>query len=70
MASLSQTLLQQQGRPAFVVPCTVTSTSPLEVSILGAVDVPAVSVAGTTVSLGAANALVVSSGSPIVLPIG
>jgi hypothetical protein len=70
MANLSQTLLQQQGRPAFIVPCTVTSTSPLQVTILGATAVPAVLIAGTTASLGAANALVVSSGSPILLPIG
>lgn len=70
MPSLSQTLLQQQGRPAYVVPCEVTSTSPLEITILGSTDVPAVRIAGTTVSLGAANALVVSAGSPILLPIG
>lgn len=70
MSNLSQTLLQQQGRPAYVVPCTVTSTSPLLVTILGTTGVPAVRIANTTVSLGAANALVVSSGSPILLPIG
>lgn len=70
MTSLSQTLLRQQGSPAYVVPCTVTSTSPLLVTILGATSVPAVLIAGTTASVGAANALVVSSSSPILLPIG
>lgn len=70
MTSLSVTLLEQQGRAVYVVPCTVTSTSPLEVTILGATAVPAVLIDGTTASLGAANALVVSGGSPILLPIG
>jgi len=70
MSELSRTLLQSRGRPAYLVPCVVTSTSPLEVSIMGATGVLAVRVAGSTVSLGAANALVVDSGSPIVLPIG
>ena len=70
MTELSRTLLQSQGRPAYLVPCTVTATSPLTVTIMGATGVLAVKVAGSTVALGAANALVVDSGSPIVLPIG
>lgn len=70
MANLSQTLLQQQGRSVYVVPCTVTSTSPLQVTLLGATSVPAVLIAGTTASLGAANCLVISGAEPILLPIG
>jgi hypothetical protein len=70
MANLSQTLLQQQGRPAYVVPCTVTQVSPPLVTLLGATNVPAVRIANTTVSLGAANCLVISGAEPILLPIG
>ena len=66
---LSRTLLEQQAARVFMVPCVVTSTSPLEVTLLDAVDVPGVGVAGVTYSLGAANALVVSGASPVVLPI-
>ena len=70
MLNFTRTLLEQQGSPAFVVPCTVTQVSPLLVSMLGGSNIPAVSIAGATYSLGAANALCVSPGKPIILPIG
>lgn len=70
MADLSKALLTQQTRTVSLVPCTVTSTSPLLITIFGLTNVPAVRVAGSTVSLGAANALVAQGTSPIVLPIG
>jgi len=70
MSELSRTLLQSRGRAAYVVPCEVTATSPLLITVMGGASVPAVKIAGTTVALGAANALVMDSGSPIVLPIG
>jgi hypothetical protein len=66
----SRSLLSQAGSPAFLVPCVVSSVTPLRVSLLGAENVAAVKVAGATYSLGAANALVVSGSSPVVLPIG
>jgi hypothetical protein len=66
----SRVLLEQQGSPVSLVPCTVTQVTPLLVTVLGATGVSAVKVAGATYSLGAANALFVSGASPIVLPIG
>lgn len=66
----SRSLLAQAGSPAFVVPCVVTSVSPLQISFLGADAVTGVRLAGCDYSLGAANALVVAGSSPIVLPIG
>ena len=70
MSELSRTLLQSRGRQVYLVPCAVTSTSPLLITVMGATSIPAVRIAGTTVGIGAANALVMDSGSPIVLPIG
>lgn len=70
MADLSKALLTQQGRPVTLAPCTVTSTSPLLITVFGQPNVPAVRIANTTVSLGAANALLAPGTSPIVLPIG
>lgn len=71
MLSFTKTLLEQQGTPAYIVPCTVTQTSPLLVSMLGEDGIPGVSIAGLTYTLmGAANALCVSPGKPIILPIG
>lgn len=62
--------LLEQGSPAMVVPCEVTQVTPLLITVLGSTAVPAVKIAGATYSLGAANALMVSGSSPIVLPIG
>lgn len=70
MLAFTKTLLEQQGKPVWLVPCTVTQVSPLVVSLLGATSIPAVSIAGATYSLGAANALLTSPGKPIILPIG
>jgi hypothetical protein len=69
MFSFTRTLLESQGSPCRVVPCTVTQLSPLLISLLGQVDVPAVKIAGADYSLGAANCLVASPSKPIVLPI-
>lgn len=60
----------EQGQPVRLVPCTVTQVSPLLITILGEPNVPAVKVAGGTYTLAAANALIVASGKPIVLPLG
>ena len=70
MFSFTKTLLEQQGRPVFIVPCTVTQVSPLLVTLLGGTNIPGVKIAGATYTLGAANALVTSPGKPIILPIG
>lgn len=70
MLNLTRTLLEQQGNPAFLVPCTVTATSPLTVTLLGRTGIPGVSIAGATYALGAANALLTNPGKPIILPIG
>lgn len=67
---LTKALLETQGNPLYLVPCTVTATSPLTITLLGQTGVAAVKVAGGTYSLGAANALVAKVGQPIVLPIG
>lgn len=69
MLPLTRSLLEQQGKPIYLVPCTVTQVSPLLVDILGT-NVPGVSIAGASYSLGAANALLTSPGKPIILPIG
>jgi hypothetical protein len=62
-------LLEQQGSPCRLVPCVVTRVSPLQITLLGESNIPAVKIAGATYSLGAANALVSSPSKPIVLPI-
>lgn len=60
-----------QGRPVFLLPCTVTQVSPLLVSIQGGDNIPGVSIAGATYTVNAAaNALMTSPGKPIILPIG
>lgn len=70
MLPFTKSLLEQQGKPMFLVPCTVTQVSPLLVDMLGGSSIPGVSIAGASYSLGAANALVTSPGKPIILPIG
>lgn len=60
----------EQGVPVRLVPCVVTSTSPLLVTINGQTGMSAVKIAGATYSLGVANALLPTVGKPIVLPIG
>jgi hypothetical protein len=70
MIPAAKTLLEQRGKPVWLVPCTVTQTSPLLVTLLGETNIPAVSIAGASYSLGAANALMTSPGKPIILPIG
>jgi hypothetical protein len=67
---LTKTLLEQQAKPVYLVPCTVTQLSPLQVSLLGQDAVPGVGLGGLTYSLGAANALLTTPGKPIILPIG
>ncbi len=66
---LSKALLEQQGSPVYLVPCTVTQVTPLLITLLGATNVPAVKIAGGTYTLAAANALVTKAGQPIVLPL-
>lgn len=66
----TRSLLDQVGAPARVVPCQVTSITPLQISVLGATGVTGVKIAGGVYSLGPANALLISGASPIVLPIG
>jgi hypothetical protein len=58
------------NRPVSMVPCTITSLSPLRVSINGATNILGVKLAGLTYSTGAALALVTSPGTPVILPIG
>lgn len=70
MQPLAQTILQNQGRPVTIVPCTVTQVSPLQVNILGGTGIPAVKIAGATYTLGQANALLCPPNQPIILPIG
>lgn len=65
---LAKALLEQQGTPVYIVPCTVTQVTPLLITLLGTTSVPAVKVIGATYSLNAAVALVSKSGQPIVLP--
>ncbi|MGH1547981.1 hypothetical protein ACRAWB_01900 [Leifsonia poae] len=63
---------QNQRAHVFLAPCTVTQVSPLLVTVEGGTDVPGVSIAGATYSLGPANALMVDgrASKPIILPIG
>lgn len=71
MLDLTKQLLEQQAKPVYLVPCTITSVSPLVVSLLGATGIPAVSIPGATYTVNAAaNALLTSPGKPIILPIG
>ena len=70
MQALAQTILQNQGRPVSIVPCTVTQVSPLLVTINGGMGIPAVKIAGATYTLGQANALLSPPNQPIILPIG
>jgi hypothetical protein len=67
---IAQTILQNQGRPVTIVPCTVTQVSPLQVTILGGTSIPAVKIAGATYTVGQANALLCPPNQPIILPIG
>jgi hypothetical protein len=65
---LAKSLLEQQGDPCFIVPCTVTQVTPLLITLLGQTNVPAVKVIGATYTLNAAVAVVTKAGQPIVLP--
>ena len=68
--ALTKQLLEQQAKPVYLVPCTITAVSPLQVSMLGG-TYPGVSIPGCTYTVGAAaNALLTSPGKPIILPIG
>jgi hypothetical protein len=69
--ALTKTLLEQQAIPASIVPCTITQVGPLQVTMLGQTNVPAVSVQGCTYTVNAnAIALLTNPGKPIILPIG
>lgn len=70
MLPFTKSLLEQQAKPIYLVPCVVTQVSPLQVSLLGQDGLPGVPLAGLTYSLGAANALLTSPGKPIILPLG
>lgn len=71
MLPSAKKLLEMQGRPVSLVPCTVTQVSPLLVSMLGASNLPGVSIPGAIYTVGdPANALLASPGKPIILPIG
>jgi hypothetical protein len=59
----------EQGIPVRLVPCTVTTVTPLLVTILGQPGVSAVKINGATYTTGPANALLPQVGQPIVLPI-
>jgi hypothetical protein len=63
--------LFEQADEVRIVPCTITATSPLTVTILGAAGVLGVPLKSTTYTTGAANALVSRGGQlPIILQIG
>jgi hypothetical protein len=67
--ALTRALLEQQGSPVYLVPCTVTQVTPLLITLLGSTGVSAVKVIGATYTLNAAAvALVTKAGQPIVLP--
>lgn len=71
MLPFTKQVLEQQAKPVYLVPCTITQVSPLQVSMLGATAIPGVSIPGCTYTVGAAaNALLTSPGKPIILPIG
>jgi hypothetical protein len=67
---LARTILQAQGRPVTIAPCTVTQITPLLVTVNGGTNIPAVKIAGATYALGQANALLCPPNQPIILPIG
>lgn len=48
MLPLPKSLLEAQGKPVWIVPCTVTQVSPLLVDMLGGTGLPGVSIAGAT----------------------
>ena len=67
---ITQSILQKFGRPAYLVPVTITDLDPLTVEMFGE-TMPAVtapSFAGD-LELGPANALYTSPGTPYVLPL-
>ena len=71
MQPAAKKLLEMQGRPVTLAPCTVTQVSPLVVTLLGATGIPGVSIPGAIYTVGdPANALLASPGKPIILPIG
>lgn len=70
MRDLSKAILSLKGPQVSMVPCTVTGTSPLTVTIQGTANIPGVPIAGLTYSLGPALALLTSPGRPVILPIG
>ncbi|WP_434315831.1 hypothetical protein [Leifsonia sp. P73] len=71
MQPFTKQILERQAKPLYLVPCVITQVSPLQVSMLGAANVPAVSIPGCTYTVNApANALLTSPGKPIILPIG
>ena len=67
---LVKAMQNRPGAVCYLYPCVVTQVSPLLITINGLTNVPAGKIAGAAYSLGQANALYVSPGPPIVLPIG
>lgn len=66
---LAAALAKASGaRPAYMIPVTVTSVSPLMVSLGAGAPVHGVEVAGLTYSLGAAVAFIFDGGAPLVIP--
>jgi hypothetical protein len=59
-----------RGEEIRMIPCTITSVSPLLVTMQGTPNIPGVRIPGVTYSLGAANALQPKVGQPTILPIG
>lgn len=71
VSEVARSLLEQQGKPCYLVVVTITNVSPLTVTYLGTAGVLAAAKwTGCTYVLGAAVAIASSPGKPIVLPNG
>jgi hypothetical protein len=68
--ALTKSLLEQQVKPVHMVPCTVTTVTPMTVTLLGEPNIAGIKIPGATYSTGAAIALLTSPGKPLIIPIG
>lgn len=62
--------LPPAGRTVRLLPCEITDTSPLEITLNGTAGIPGVPISGLSYSTGFALALLVDSAAPVVIPIG
>jgi len=72
MKAITQTILggQQPNNTVTWLPCRVVTVSPLVIDFYSAATYPASKLAGTTLTVGPALALMMSPNQPLVMQIG